>query len=136
MKEDRSIHQHYFLKPRDRRVYRVRYRTSPATWAKVFRHTVQDCRLSLVYLHRMYSVLVILPKPVFGQKNAYKVSFFGNTVGIFLELTDIPVPGTYEQCFESGFNKYGSGYGHFAESRSRLLLNPDPIRIRIQTMVI
>jgi hypothetical protein len=53
----------------------------------------------------MYSLLVILPKLVLGQKNAYEVSFFGNTVGIFLELTDIPVPGTYEQFFESGFNK-------------------------------
>jgi hypothetical protein len=136
MKEDWSSHQHYFLKPGLRGLYRVRYRTSPATRAKVFRHTVHDCRLSLVYLHRMYSVLVILPKPVFGQKNAYKVSFFGNTEGIFMELTDIPVPGTYEQCFESGFNKYGSGYGHFAESGSRLLLNPDPIRIRFQTKAI
>ncbi len=42
---------------------RVKWRTEGRRqWWMVFRHTVHDWKLSLVYLYRVYSVLVILPR--------------------------------------------------------------------------
>jgi hypothetical protein len=38
-----------------------------------------------------------------------------------------------EQCFGSGFTESRSGPGHLAETGSKLLLDPNPIRIRMQT---
>jgi hypothetical protein len=54
MEEDRSSRQYYFLNPPGERPLQS---TSPASWpGKVFS---SDQMLSLVYLYRMYSVLVI-----------------------------------------------------------------------------
>ncbi len=39
----------------------------PCEPGKIFRCTVQDCTLSLVYFYKMYSVLVILPRLTFTQ---------------------------------------------------------------------